>query len=285
MRPEDIDKLFKERLGNSSPTPPTDLWSKLQERIEDEMPAAAPQKEEKQRFMWVYQAAAAVVAILLTVGILFNNLKQEPAATGTIAQQTPAAQTQQPAPAEEPATEQAIASTETQDKVILQEEAAKETVTELKKPEMIAKAELKTQIKSPAVKRTERQQTLTDRALAAAPKYKKPGREESKPEPAVTTMPEAPVVLAAANTNEDLNAQPVEITFKFANARTEEPAPQQEEPSDLKKKGRLAKNIFKQVRNLSNGEPVELSALGINADRVALETKIGKQKISKVINL
>ena len=45
MRPEDIDKLFKERLGNTSPTPPTDLWNRLQERIETEMPQ--PEEEEK----------------------------------------------------------------------------------------------------------------------------------------------------------------------------------------------------------------------------------------------
>ena len=44
MRPEEIDKLFKERLGKNAPTPPADVWSRLQERMQAE---ALPREEEE----------------------------------------------------------------------------------------------------------------------------------------------------------------------------------------------------------------------------------------------
>ncbi|GAB3814508.1 hypothetical protein GCM10028895_07680 [Pontibacter rugosus] len=82
-----------------------------------------------------------------------------------------------------------------------------------------------------------------------------------------------------------MNAEPVEIVIKRAVASQTAMAEETSAPDVPNNKVKLAKNIFKQVRSLAAGDGMELSELGIRADRVALETQIGKQKISKVINL
>ncbi|OUJ74872.1 hypothetical protein [Hymenobacter crusticola] len=58
MQPEDIDKLFREKLQHHAPTPPAHLWAQLEEEL---------QPAKKRPVMWLY-AAAAVIALLLVVG-------------------------------------------------------------------------------------------------------------------------------------------------------------------------------------------------------------------------
>jgi len=58
MQPEDIDKLFREKLQHHAPTPPDYLWGQLEEEL---------QPAKKRPVMWLY-AAAAVIALLLVVG-------------------------------------------------------------------------------------------------------------------------------------------------------------------------------------------------------------------------
>ncbi|WP_324678963.1 hypothetical protein [Hymenobacter sp. GOD-10R] len=58
MQPEDIDKLFREKLQHHAPAPPDYLWAQLEEEL---------QPAKKRPVMWLY-AAAAVVALLLVVG-------------------------------------------------------------------------------------------------------------------------------------------------------------------------------------------------------------------------
>lgn len=53
----------------------------------------------------------------------------------------------------------------------------------------------------------------------------------------------------------------------------------------LSRKSQLLKNIYKQARNLKNGEPVELAAIGVDKDRIQEETKELKQKLTNVISL
>ena len=129
---------------------------------------------------------------------------------------------------------------------------------------------------------------VTTKATPEQLKTKDPVMEASKTDVqtaiAANTTPEAPVTQPASVANANLNAEPVEIIIKRAvAAQTEMPVEGEQESRGDKKA--LAKNIFKQVRNLASGQGVELEELGIRADRVALETQIGKQKISKVINL
>lgn len=293
MKPEDIDKLFKEGLGGSSPTPPADLWNRLQDRIETEMPAADNNEAKPRGFMWLSYSIAAAITLLLSVGIVFysvqngtmpverdglashNGLKPErplvilePATTeGQIAQATESAVTPS---ADDKANESTI--------------PAETVVRAPKQSEMvarhtIAKAKPKSAAKSVGLKNSAKNVVATPQLLA---RNERPAIPDAPQQVELGNTGETTPVVFASNTV-DMNAQPVEIIIKRAVAVQE--VEENEELNGFEKKQKLAKNIFKQVRNLSNGEKVELSELGINADRIALETQIGKQKISKVINL
>ncbi|MDX5437363.1 MAG: hypothetical protein LPK03_09230 [Pontibacter sp.] len=288
MRPEEIDKIFKERLGNTSPTPPADLWNRLQDRMEAELPhQIKPEKEEEKRsFMWIYSSVAATLSLLLTVGVVFYNIKSTPEVSDALVQQEKPVLQETPI-ATVPATE-TIAQAETKTEKISEPQATDDAtpasnITEtVDKPATIAKATTKAvqQTKTARVMVSEvKPKADVQQAIASnTPTAEKPAATETE---ATAAKPAAATALVASA---DLNAKPVEIIIK----RSASPATATEEAADesgLEKKARLAKNIFKQARNLANGEQVELAALGIKADRVALETQIGKQKLSKVINL
>ena len=293
MKPEDIDKLFKERLGASSPTPPPDLWNRLQDRIETDMPAANKSEAKPRGFMWLSYSIAAAITLLLSVGVVFYSVQHgtvpmdrdslaernglKPEQPLVIPEQTNSdlqlAQTTAPAtelPADEVLIEPKIPNTVVEEAVNQPKSIAKQ---------VIARAEPKVDIK-----RASRNNSTN--AIAPVQQLAAQTKQPAIPEPSQNVGSDntgelSPVSLAASSAN--LNAQPVEIIIKRAVAVQEVEAG--EELNGFEKKQKLAKNIFKQVRNLSNGERVELSELGINADRIALETQIGKQKISKVINL
>ncbi|MDX5420031.1 MAG: hypothetical protein LPK09_12515 [Hymenobacteraceae bacterium] len=288
MRPEDIDKLFKERLGPSAPTPPADLWNRLQDRIEAEMPSTNQEEQKPKGFMWLSYSIAAAIALLLSVGIVFYNVQRGTVPVDGIAhkkeqvaeqpliitEQTPnsgIAQTTEPVTTDSPVEQQTS-------------EQFAPAVAVPSASAVIPKATVAKATPKPAVS-TNRPKSSTINSSSATQLVAQVDK------PAIPLTPEkgdyyntGETIPArfAANTV-DMNAQPVEIIIKRAVALQQ--VEEEDELSGFKKKQKLAKNIFKQVRNLSNGERVELSELGINADKIALETQIGKQKISKVINL
>lgn len=292
MKPEDIDKLFKERLGPSSPTPPADLWNRLQDRIETEMPATPKEEQKPRGFMYLSYSIAAAIALILSVGIVFYNVQQgtvpvdrdgladrnglkaeqplikvEPAAPEQqIAQVTAPAEAEAPVESSPvPAVTESAPATPTKSVGARQNTLAK---AEPKSPDKVMRSN--SGAKSPAT------------ATQLVAKVEQPAIPAVSQKSDLDNTRETVPATFAANTV-DLNAQPVEIIIKRAVAVQQ--VEEDEELNGFEKKQKLAKNIFKQVRNLSNGERVELSELGINADKIALETQIGKQKISKVINL
>lgn len=294
MKPEDIDKLFKDRLGHTSPTPPADLWNRLQDRIETEMPAASQGESKPLGFMWLSYSIAAAITLLLSVGIVFYNVQN-----GTVPvdrdglADVNGLKPEQPFIIEEPANTDAQlaqvaekpASTSSSDEVLVEPATPTATTAPVTKPaetvtkQVIAKAAPKADVKKDSPKNSTIN-SVSAQQLAA--QVEKPAIPETLEKVNFDNTGETTPVVLAANTV-DMNAQPVEIIIKRAVAVQE--VETDEELSSFEKKQKLAKNIFKQVRNLSNGERVELSELGINADRIALETQIGKQKISKVIQL
>lgn len=294
MKPEDIDKLFKERLGSSSPTPPADLWNRLQDRIETEMPAASKGETKPRGFMWLSYSIAAAIALLLSVGIVFYNVQN-----GTVPvnrdglADVNGLKPEQPLIIEEPEnTHEQLAqvteepsTTSTSDEVLVEPATPTAITAPVTKPAetvtkpMIAKAAPKADVQKASPKNSTRN-SASAQQLAA--QVERPAIPETLEKANFDNTGETTPVVLAANTV-DMNAQPVEIIIKRAVAVQE--VETDEELSGFEKKQKLAKNIFKQVRNLSNGERVELSELGINADRIALETQIGKQRISKVIQL
>ncbi|TXK25012.1 hypothetical protein FVR03_22095 [Pontibacter qinzhouensis] len=280
MKPEEIDKLFKERLGNSTPTPPADLWNRLQERIETEMPQAQKQ-EQKGGFMVWYRSygIAAAVALLLAAGLVFFSLRNNQQ------QQAPTlAQTETPAPAS-PAEAVTPEPAETAPALAEVQQPAKSS-TEASAPapvaapaQAIAKA---TPVAGGSGKKAPVKQieplapVAPESTLAAATEPEKP---------ALSKLPEPTAALAATAAE---RPERVEIIIKRSVAAQQvamQPQEEAEELSGLEKKQQIAKSIFKQVKNLAAGERVEFSELGIRTEQIALETQIGKQKFSKVINL
>jgi cytoskeletal protein RodZ len=288
MKPEDIDKLFKERLGPSSPTPPADLWNRLQDRMEAEMPATTEKEDKRGGFMWLSYSIAAAITLLLAVGIVFFNVQRGTVPVdGDLAQHN--AQTaEQPLPVTDPATDQAVAqatapTAETAPVAPAQTESAAAGTAPVKPTvaaNTIAKAESRAAVTKATGPKVEAKVSAPATQLVA--KVDKPAIPETVEKGSYYNTGETIPATFASNTA-DMNAQPVEIIIK--RAVLVQQAEEEDEPSGFEKKQKLAKNIFKQVRNFSNGERVELSELGINAERIALETQIGKQKISKVINL
>lgn len=305
MKPEDIDKLFKERLGNSSPTPPADLWSRLQERMEEDQekplvlltPEAEQKKDGKQRFMWIYSSVAATLSLLLAVGVVFYNINTgTPEVSDTLTkydsklpQEIPAVETVPEVEQAPVATDQSMmAQTETPEDILPAEEKniPTQATAEPKAASNLTKQPTKQKFIAKAEPKALQQETAAIATVSKA--TKKPDVQTAI---AANTAPDAPAVEvapvtkpAAVAANANLNAEPVEITIKRAVASQTDVAMASNEPTGNSKK-QLAKNIFKQVRNLASGDGVELEELGIRADRLALETQIGKQKISKVINL
>ncbi|QNP51631.1 hypothetical protein H9L05_16830 [Hymenobacter qilianensis] len=58
MQPEDIDKLFREKLERHAPPPPDYLWAQLEAEL---------QPARKRPVMWLY-ASAAVITLLMLAG-------------------------------------------------------------------------------------------------------------------------------------------------------------------------------------------------------------------------
>lgn len=296
MRPEDIDKLFKERLGNTTPTPSGDLWSRLHERIEEEMPAQ--QQEKKSGFMWIHYSVAAAIALLLAVGLVLYTMQHNaPGINSTMAQQeakeerqpqptpdfTPKALEEQAAPASiaEAATEEKennlpAQATEARPAASNSTKALAHTSEPTAQPETVMK-------KAGTTLKTSDRTPVRTQAIAANQPTEEPAAAAASGD-VVELKPVMTSALASAAAPDAMtSAAPVEIIIKRAVA-AQTVTTEADEPNGLEKKAQLAKNIFKQMRNLSNGEPVELADLGIRADRIAVETKIGNQKFSKVIN-
>lgn len=298
MKPEEIDKLFKERLEDSTPTPPADMWARLQQRMqENEAPAApavvSPAASEtgkgKQRFLWLYSSVAATVSLLLTVGVVFYNINTgTPEISESLAQRQHTVQPQEQPTLTLPelTTAPALAQQTDENPVVAQPEEKK---SDTQATEHQASA-------STLTKQPSKQQTLTNarpkaQASKAAPDAQKviagrsiPEVSPVSPEPAVPANTVSFAANAKPATTADLNAEPVEIVIKRSfSAKAQESERELEQVGS--KKVALAKNIFKQVRNLAAGEGMELSELGLNADRLNVETQIGKQKLSKSIKL
>src|SRR5688572_9418168 len=72
MEPEEIDKLFKNRLNGLPVMPSADAWARLHTKME-------PRK--KKRTMLVYYAAASLLILLVSGLLLFQNYRQNPVVT------------------------------------------------------------------------------------------------------------------------------------------------------------------------------------------------------------
>ncbi len=276
MKEEEVDRYFKDKFQQFAPVPSSEVWARLQSKMEP--------PRQKRSAMWVYYAAAAVT-LLLVSGVLlfwFQTGKVQP--EENLARLKPVL-TQ---PNLLPPKETIIADINTPTiqvpesvEPISLEKANKinnNASTSTSKPVKKGK-KIRPGILVAAVNRTNNQQlSKSTSELNQNPIVEPVTPAVAQNEPDASSVNEDKVmeiiikkdpVTAVAYTNEE-----------------EYPTTEEKIKENISKKGRLVKNIFKQARNLKNGEKVELSELGINANyRIDVESKLLKHKYSKVINL
>jgi len=263
MEPEEIDRLFKDRLAGLPAMPSADAWSRLQRKMEP------PKKENK---IWLYYVAASI-SILLVVGLLFFR-NQALISSQQVAVTKPIIEQKIDKPIEiapEQATENKVAASGTIEAPEFKKEVAFSVAgktSKIKDNNLLAQANRKrTTAKTAITKKKEQQLVIETQVLLA--------QENNLP------SPDKQVTLAL---NEPVNI--IQVTVKRDNLDELTKAHEESGLRDnLANKGRFLKNIYKQARNLKNGERVELAALGINTERLKDEKNNIKEKINKVIPL
>jgi hypothetical protein len=275
MKEEEVDQYFKNKFNQFTPVPSADAWARLQSKMEP------PQK--KKSGMWVYYAAAVLTVTMLSGALYFYLNTSSLNSNTSLTQLKPItvplqvdtnpetgladAGTKTPPvlPTIEPQAAEKNVKTNTSNTTTTSKPVKK--VKKIRPGILIAATKAMPYTSSPeesvAKENSSDIPTATNSANANLPDLATAGQEHVME----VIIKKDPEVLAAATNKE---YQTVEEAIK----------------ENVSKKGRLVKNIFKQARNLKNGEKVELSTLGINANyRIDVESKLFKQKYTKVINL
>ncbi|WP_026464557.1 hypothetical protein [Adhaeribacter aquaticus] len=256
MNPEDIDKLFKEKLERLPAAPSADAWARLQQKMEP------PKKRENTWLLYV----AASVSVLLIMGLLYFNKLVKPETT-LVARNNPPEQvsTASPEIIEQPA-------------VIAQNNILQDQVNEEDAAPMAALAHDIDNPESTVVAATQK------RLVPDKNKAKYYG-SDNKANELVNLNQSSPISEAVATiAAEESAVNIIEVIIKRDGSSENEYGNSAEELQPNSKKS-LLKAIYKQARNLKNGERVELAALGVNTEKMNAEGKNIKEKISKVISL
>lgn len=279
MEPEEIDKLFRDRLSGLPATPSPDAWLRLQQKME---PA------KKERTMWVYYAAASISIILLSGLFFFGNLYQDNnvqvaqteikgAEPKTKDKNNASQATSAPNPASTSETKETIARNS--DGVRNEEKEKIKKINPLPEPDARQFAATVAKVK-PMVK------------SKGAPKglSKVKSTEDATPvlvQTGTPVLPEGTVKNTFTQNNATTaTTNVVQVVVKLGNSR-EGAYEDDEEPNlreSISRKGALLKNIYLQARNLKNGDPVELASLGVDTEKINTEKENIKQKINKAIS-
>ncbi|MGV3538316.1 MAG: hypothetical protein ACO1OQ_00805, partial [Rufibacter sp.] len=255
MSAEDLDKLFRDKLKNRPVAPSNEAWERLQARMQP----PAPQLERKPLTMWYYSAAAAVTLLL---GVGFWAAKDEVSFTHHAAT---VATVQQPAAQKAPAAQYPVAEKQAQPTEVTADfSAPAATNPAVQATEMVAsiKSEKKslpqaTAPAAPASIKTKETNTLNQMPAATF-------TPDAQPAALASAQEKAPVTEAAAS------PETLEIVVKLDNsagtAVAMVPAEESAATSDQEERsgtGKVLKGLFKQVKNLKDGEKNHLSELGI----------------------
>jgi hypothetical protein len=266
MEPEEIDKLFRDRLAGLPATPAADAWMRLQQKMD-------PPKKEKT--MWIYYAAASVV-ILLVASILYFKHENDPtgpavATAPGVTQPAPILPAESPEPAEAPnpndqPLNQEPASQLAQVPVAAPAKATKpQLAAKPRKGHPAARNKAVISVPAPALAASSQPVPTETRKAVTAPVS---GPTAVKPGALASAAPALEVVEVVVTRGPESSADG-ELTIR----------------ENLSRKGNLLKNIYQQARNLKNGDPVELAALGVDKGKIQEETKELKQKLTNVISL
>lgn len=300
MEQHNIDSRFKKGLENLDRQPSADAWARLQSQLN--APEVAPEpiapqpeeKEEKRVLVWWHYAAAAVILLFVGIGFIKNatdfNGKTAPAVAVTQPKATQAVTGENSEPPEpvqpDLASEKMVAA--------LEPETSTGVLPENNRPAAVKSETKKARVN--AVESARLSAPETQLAQVAKPKKKR-----------VLVDPEKPLIVENAGTQpeETLLASHTPATATKSDTRETKPAGLAgmaievivkkdnsenllafQAPAETEEKDSKLKTIFKQARNLKNGDKVDLQALGVTPDsKLAMSTRNLQQKFTKVLDI
>lgn len=259
MEPEEIDKLFRDKLAGRQAVPAPDAWLRLQQQME-------PPK--KQRTMWVYYAAASVVLLLVPLFLFLNRGGDGPGpAVATVTREAEAPVVKNPV---EAPVERKLQAQQQPEPVLAQ--------APVSAPRPAARTVITGKGPRPVRPKAEKPTQQTDLMMASQPAPAPNPASQAGPQ----TQPTPAGQIALTDAAPDLSVVEVVVRRDAGPDTGQEDLTLREQ---LNRKGQLLKNIYKQARNLKNGEPVELATIGVDKGRIQEETKELKQKLTNVISL
>ncbi|NVO85378.1 hypothetical protein [Hymenobacter terrestris] len=290
MQPEDIDKLFRERLAGHAPTPPTFVWAEIEAEIQ-------PAKRRRPA-MWLAAASVALLVLLGAAGWLLTG-GLAPAGRPELAATAPA---RVPAGRATDVANAAASNNNSADEQELLAAAeinnAARATAEAATPSGPSEATATVTASGPAAL-----VATTVRVAASRPGGVQPGpTTDRRPptssatvalglpanEPApvtalAATAPDLPKPTlapalkrpAALSTATVALTGPIEVDVRPAYEAPELPQP-------ARRRGVLA--VLRQVRNVVKGEPVSLTAAGL-PETVTVQARLGSRTLTKTIQL
>ena len=281
MQPEDIDKLFRDRLAEHAPTPPAYLWNQLEEEL---------QPEKKRPVLWLWAAAASVVLLLIS-GVLWLQLGSSvPSGEGTLA--TAPQRAAQPGPAAQPE-KKSDATTESQATPprMLASTTPKEASAEAPAPSSRQPQDAHLparQLAAPVSESRSRQphRTAASQSLINAPVSEALASTTPKTQPersselveapaAVRQLPATALAATAASTG------PIEVEVRRSDAETAVATAAQQADSGMRP--RLGQ-LLRLGRSAVRGDRVTLADAGL-PETVTVQARVAGRTLTKVIQL
>ncbi|UOQ51786.1 hypothetical protein [Hymenobacter cellulosivorans] len=286
MQPEDIDKLFRDKLQHHAPTPPAFLWDQLEEEIR---PA------RKRPALWLY-AAAAMIALLIVAGggwLLRTPGSDSGLASGTLATTTRPASSAKPAaagPEKKSAASQATAATELPSSGVegQQGQAATEVATTnasvpAAKPEAVHRPSGAT----PTTERTALLAQTSSYSTKAIRPASVPARPEATTSSAAATQPERRPDEAVAVVEPTPNPAPTGPIEVEVHRGTEAPVVALAAPADAPQpyaSDSHLKNLFHKAKTAVKDGRVKLPKVEL-PESVTVQVNVFNHSTTKVIQL
>jgi hypothetical protein len=276
MKEEEVDKFFKNKFNQYTPAPSADAFARLQSMMEP------PRK--KQSGMWVYYAAAVVTLTIISGALFFYFTNKTNTTSSNLAHIKPitvplqvnsGTNTNLADAGTKPLPAMPTVEPQAADKSV---KATNNTINATGKP----------------VKKGKRiRPGILVASVKANPYTSNQNHNAARPDNSTNTIAHVTNSPTQAQDLPAVQEKIMEVIIKkdpevttVAATNKEYATAEEAIKENVSKKGRLIKNLFKQARNLKNGEKLELSTLGLNANyRIDVESKLFKQKYTKVINL
>ncbi|AII53772.1 hypothetical protein [Hymenobacter sp. APR13] len=280
MQPEDIDKLFRERLAEHAPTPPAYLWNQLEEEL---------QPAKKRPVLWMWAAAASVVLLLVSGVLWLQNSGLRPAGSGAVATgsrptprplrattkpATPAENKNEVAAAPQATTPARPASTpsETTASRAPGKQLPQVAATS---PRQLAAAVTRSRVVAPATRPASQP---SPQALVAQVPSPQPERPLEPVVPA--SQPSQLPALALAATPAPATTGPIEVEVR----RSAAPAVATAAQAAPARQRSLGGVLLRQARNAVRGERLSLAEAGL-PETVTVQAHVAGRTLTKVIQL